>query len=126
MFNGVFSPKEDCFHMAFCAGCQPADIPFWMMSHCSILAKDVIVQLITTLSSQLSYSPAIGPTLGTSFSLSWAFYPLHRGRSGTGPMVVDREQNTITDIHNGVYSGLRYEFQELSMEVICTRGLYNG
>ena len=58
--------------------------------------------------------------------MSQAYYPLHRGSLGTGPTVVDREQNTLTDICNGVYSGLRYEFQELSMGVICTRGLYNG
>ena len=91
-----------------------------------IVVKDVIVQLITTLTSQLSYPPAIGPTLGARFSLLWAYYPLHRGSSGTGPMAVDREQNTITDINNGIYSRLRYDSQELSMGVICTRGLYNG
>ena len=56
----------------------------------------------------------------------WAYYSLHRGSSGTGPMVVNREQNTMTDINDGVYSGLRYGSQELSMGVLCTRGLYNG
>ena len=112
--------------MAFCASHWPANIPLWMMSCCGILVKDVIVQLITTLSSQLSYPPAIGPTLAARFSLSRAYYPLHRGSLGTGPMAVDREQNTIIDICNGVYSRLRYEFQELSMAVICMRGLYNG
>ena len=55
-----------------------------------------------------------------------AYYPLCRGSSGTGPMVVDREQNTVTDVCNGIYSGLRYDPQELSMGVICTRRLYNG
>ena len=108
--------------MAFCAGCQPADIPLLVMFCCSILVKDVIVQLITTLSSQSSYPPAIGPTLGARFSLSQAYYPLSRSILGTGPTVVDREQNTIIDICNGIYSGWRYEFQELSMGVICTRG----
>ena len=58
--------------------------------------------------------------------LSRAYYPLHRGSSGTGPMTVDREQNTITDIYNGIYSGLRYDSPELQMGVICTKGLYNG
>ena len=113
--------------MTFCAGChQLANIPLKMVSSCGVAVKDVIVQLITTLTSQLSYPPAMGPTLGARFSLSWAYYPLHRGSSGTGPMVVDREQNTITDIYNGIYSGLRYDSQELSIGVICTRGLYNG
>ena len=54
------------------------------------------------------------------------YYPLHMGSLGTGPTVVDREQNTMTDINNGIYSRLRCEFQELSMGVICTRVLYNG
>ena len=26
------------------------------------------------------------------------YYPLHRGSSCTGPMAVDREQNTMTDV----------------------------
>ena len=95
----------------FCACHWPADMLLWMMCHCGILVKDVIVQLITTVSSQLSYSPAIGPTLGTRFSLLWGYCPLHRGSSGTGPMVVDREQNTITDVCNGIYSGSRYDPQ---------------
>ena len=60
---------------------------------------------IVTLTSQLFYPPAIGPTLGASFSLSWAYYPLHRGSSGTGPMAVDREQNTVIDDKDGIYSG---------------------
>ena len=88
--------------------------------------KDGIVQLIITLTSQLSYPPAIGPTLGARFSLLWAYYSLHRGSLGTGPMTVDREQNTITDVYDGIYSRFRCEFHELSMGVICTRGLYNG
>ena len=57
--------------------------------------------------------------------MSRAYYPLHRGSLGTGPMAVDREQNTITDIYDGIYSRLRYDSQELSMRVICRRGLYN-
>ena len=107
--------------------CQlPANIPLWMVSSCGVVVKDVIVQLIITLTSQLSHQPAIGPTLGARFSLLLAYYSLHRGCSGTGPMAVDREQNTITDINDGIYSGLRYDSQELSMGVICMRGLYNG
>ena len=39
------------------------------------------------------------------------YYPLCRGSSGTGPMAVDREQNIITDVCNGIYSGLRYDPQ---------------
>ena len=39
------------------------------------------------------------------------YYPLCRGSSGTEPMAVDREQNTITDVCNGIYSGLRYDPQ---------------
>ena len=109
--------------MAFCAGYRPADIPLWMVSSYCVVVKDVIVQLIITLTSQLSYPPAIDPTLGPRFSLSQAYYSLCRGSLGTGPIAVDREQNTITDINNGVYFGLRYDSQELSMGVICTRGL---
>ena len=41
----------------------------------------------------------------------WGYYPLHRGSSGTGPTAVDREQNTITDACDGIYSGLRYDPQ---------------
>ena len=93
--------------MAFCAGHQPADISLWMLSSCVTVVKDGIVQLLTTLTSQLSYPPAIGPTLVARFSLSWAYYPLHRGSLGTGPMAMDREQNTITDICNDIYSRLR-------------------
>ena len=104
--------------MGFCIGHWPANIPLWMVSSCSVVVKDVIVQLIITLTSQLSYPPAIGPTLGARFSLSQAYYSLCRGSSGTGAMAVDREQNTITDNSDGVYSGLRYDSQELSMGVI--------
>ena len=82
-----------------------------MMAHYGILVKDGIVQHITTLASQLSYPPAIGPTLGTRFSLSWAYYSLHRGSSGTGPIAMDREQNTITDVCDGIYSRFRYDPQ---------------
>ena len=88
--------------------------------------KDVIVQLFITLTSQLSYPPAIGPTLGARFSLSQVYYPLCGSSSGTGPTAVDREQNTITDIDDGIHSRLRYDSQELSMGVICMRGLCNG
>ena len=86
-----FSPKEDCFLYDFCAGTGLADMLLWMMSHCCILVKDGIVQLITTLTSQLSYPPAIGPTLGARFSCHGCYYPLHRGSSGTGAMAVDKE-----------------------------------
>ena len=34
-----------------------------------------------------------------------AYYPSHRGSSGTGPTVVDREQYTIIADNNGFYSG---------------------
>ena len=54
------------------------------------------------------------------------YYPLHRDSLGTGPRVVDREQYTIIDVYDGIYSESRCEFHKLSMEVICTRGLYNG
>ena len=126
MFSGVISQKEDCFCMAFCACHWPADIPLWMVSSCSVVVKDVIVQLIITMTSQLSYQPAIGPTLDTRFSLLWAYYSLHRSSLGTGPTAVDTEQNTLTDINDGVPSRLRYDSQELSGGIICTRGLYNG
>ena len=99
--------------MAFCASHQLANIPLWMVSSCGIVVKDVIVQHITPLTSQLSYLPSLGPTLGTRFSLSWAYYPFCRGSLDTGPTVVDREQNTITDINDGIYSRLRCEFQDL-------------
>ena len=85
-----------------------------------------MVQLIITLTGQLSYPPAIGPTFGARSSLSQDYYSLHRGSSCTGSTAVYREQNTITDINDGVYSGLKYGFQELPMGVLCTRGLYNG
>ena len=101
------SQKEDCFHMAFCASHWLANIPLWMVSSCCVVVKDVMVKLIITLTGQLSYPPAIGPTLGARFSLSQADYSLHRGSLGTGPTAVDREQNTITDVNDGVYSGLR-------------------
>ena len=42
MFSGVISQK-DCFHMAFCVGCQPADIPMLMVSSCSMVVEDVMV-----------------------------------------------------------------------------------
>ena len=77
--------------MAFCASCGPADIPLWMVSSCCVVAKDFMVQLIITLTGQLSYPPALGPTLGARFSLWQAYYSLHRGSWGTGPMAVDRE-----------------------------------
>ena len=41
-------------------------------------------------------------------------------------MAVDREQYTIIDVYDGIYSESRCKFHKLSMGVICTRGLYNG
>ena len=35
--------------------------------------EDVMVQLIITLTGEMSYLPAIGPTLGARFSLSTSF-----------------------------------------------------
>ena len=46
-----------------------------------------------------------------SILLLWGYYPLHRGSSGTGPTAVDREQKTLADVCNGIYSGLRYDPQ---------------
>ena len=74
MFSGVIMQKEDRFCTSFCAGHWPTDIPLWMVSSCCVVVKDVMVQLVITLTGQLSYPPAIGPTLGARFSLLWAYY----------------------------------------------------
>ena len=50
------------------------------------------------VSLQYTYQAAIGPTLGARFSLSQVLLPLVEGYSCTGPMVVDRIQNTINGV----------------------------
>ena len=42
-----------------------------------------------------------------------AYYSLCRGSSGTGLTAVDREQNTITDVNDGVYSGFEVWFSRV-------------
>ena len=45
--------------------------------------------------------------------MSWAYYSLSRGSLGTGPMAVDREQNTVNDVKDGVYSGFEVWFSRV-------------